>query len=81
MTLACIALQVVDAWSVDQKQRFVAFVTGAQRPCPMGPEVLNIIVAWVPPGQRDSASVLQRLPQASSVHLHALHACCRGNKK
>ena len=56
-------VQVVDGWSVELKHRFVAFVTGAQRPCPMGPEVLNVIVAWVPPGQRDQASVLQRLPQ------------------
>ena len=56
-------LQVVDGWNVDMKQRFVAFVTGGQRPCPMGPEVLNIVLAWVPPEQQTQAAVAQRLPQ------------------
>ena len=58
-------LQVLDTWSLDKKLRFVAFVTGGQRPCPMGPEVLNIVLSFVPQQYRDQASMLQRLPMVS----------------
>ena len=60
--------QVVDSWSLDRKLQFVTCVTGGQRPCPMGPEVLNIVLAFVPPYLRDQTSMLQRLPLVRAVH-------------
>ena len=87
-------LQVVDNWSLDKKLQFVAFVTGGQRPCPMGPEVLNIVLSFVPPQHRDQASMLQRLPvvrPSCEQAIEDLHignayrapvepACCRGHE-
>ena len=65
---------MVDNWSLDKKLQFVAFVTGGQRPCPVGPEVLNIVLAFVPQQYRDQASMLQRLPTVRPSQEHHLHS-------